>query len=160
MVIGPCHSTHLHCRRADQAVDASADDSLQIVIGRSSRELCGPWHVSFDVHITASVQFSSHARRVARRRPERLHKHLQQSEPPKTSRHRLQAALMHWCRLSAAPPMPRVLKSGGRRRGRDVTLWPRSAHRCILVHSRGRKGAALLAEDAFACRAELDLCPV
>ena len=44
--------------------------------------------------------------RVARRRPERLHKHLQQSEPPKTSRHRLQAALMHQCGLSAAPPMP------------------------------------------------------
>ena len=43
----------------------------------------------------------------------------------------------------------RVHRNGGR--GRDVRLWPWSAHRCIVVHSGGGKGRSHPARWELPC---------
>jgi len=49
VVSGPYHRTLQHCRGVDQDGEASAEDCLHTLLGRSIRELHCPWHVALGV---------------------------------------------------------------------------------------------------------------
>ena len=48
VVSGRCHCNHLHCRRADQDVEASAAGCLKNLVGPSRWKLYHPWRVALD----------------------------------------------------------------------------------------------------------------